>query len=332
MKNIFIVGPTATGKTDLALSLVPVLLHFPEVVGVDILSADSKQVYTGEDIVTGKDKEKYKNSSIKYKGKLCVFGIDVVRPDEEWSVAHFLSYAKQVFENAQKEKRLVIVVGGTGQYLSSLISPPETATVPRNGTLRQELNMLPLEGQQQRLRETDMRKWESMNASDRQNPRRIIRAIEVAVSGDRPTEKTKKEAGESLSQKNILWIGLTATKESLKKRIEKRVGERIATGAMEEAYTLHHLYPAWTKEARSAIGYGEIELFLQGKSSAEGVAHLWVLHEVQYAKRQLTWFRKHGGIVWFDCDDTGVKTKVAKEVVDWYTEHQVGDTYGDNED
>src|SRR5258708_12095970 len=94
MKTLFIIGATATGKTDLALSLVPVFRAFPQVMGVDILSADSKQVYIGQDIVTGKDTEKYRD--------VHVFGIDVVHASEEWSVAHFITYAHDVFKGAQE--------------------------------------------------------------------------------------------------------------------------------------------------------------------------------------------------------------------------------------
>ncbi len=106
MKAIFIVGPTSTGKTDLAISLIPYLLTLPGVKGVDLLSADSKQVYIGQDIVTGKDKDKLKDFN--------VYGLDLVEPDEEWSVAHFLRYAYEIFQKAHELSHVVIVVGGTG--------------------------------------------------------------------------------------------------------------------------------------------------------------------------------------------------------------------------
>src|SRR5258708_480660 len=134
MKTIFILGATATGKTDLALSLVPVLRTFSGVKGVDILSADSKQVYLGQDIVTGKDKNIF--------GTVHISGIDTVRPDEEWSVSQFIIYGRRVLQEAEQNHRLVIVVGGTGLYLSSLLSPPATAHIPRDPELRSRIEIL----------------------------------------------------------------------------------------------------------------------------------------------------------------------------------------------
>src|SRR5689334_14213325 len=98
MKTLFIVGPTATGKTELALSLALMMLKLPMIAGVDILSADSKQVYIGQDIVTGKDKEKFQN----VHPRIHMHGIDVVNPNEEWSVAHFMKYASTVFASAKE--------------------------------------------------------------------------------------------------------------------------------------------------------------------------------------------------------------------------------------
>ncbi|SRR5260221_5180778 len=310
MKTLFIVGATATGKTDLALSLVPVFRAFPQVTGVDILSADSKQVYIGQDIVTGKDTEKYTDVN--------VFGIDVVRPSEEWSVAHFITYAHDVFKGAQEKKRAVIVVGGTGLYLSSLLSPPATAHIPRNSELRERIETLSVKELQLLLQKLDPKRYASMNTSDNQNSRRLVRAIEVASSG-------VLLPPQHLEMNDAFFIGLTCKADLLQERIRARVIKRLDMGALKEGEILQQTYgDRWTKEAHSAIGYSEIESFLTGEISREKLVDLWTLHEVQYAKRQLQWFNSMKEIHWFSALDANVQEKIAMRVKDWYTHSQDG--------
>lgn len=314
MMPIFIVGPTATGKTDLALAIVPFLLELPGVKGVDILSADSKQVYIGQDVVTGKDKDKLTLETEKLKGKLEIFGIDLVNPNQEWSVAHFIKYARSVLTGAEAERHLVIIVGGTGQYLNSLISTPATVTIPKNNALRQELKELGVLELQKRLNQLDPKKLEAMNNSDRNNPRRLVRAIEVAFSSNVPEKSVQDE-------KDLgLWIGLTAAKETLVERIHARVKNRLHNHAITETKQLLTFYPDWVPEAKAAIGYQEIIEFLDGKLDTVQLEQLWTLHELQYAKRQMGWFRKIRKIQWFNADAPQLVKLVEAAASTWYTE------------
>lgn len=307
---IFIVGPTATGKTDLAISLISELLKFPGVDGVDILSADSKQVYIDQDIVTGKDKSKFQNINTQ------VFGLDLVAPDVEWSLAHFMRYAADVFAEAIKKNHLVLVVGGTGLYLNALINPPETAVVPRDESLRLELDKLSVIELQMSLQTIDPIRFSQMNESDRMNPRRLVRAIEIAMYPGRDKHDVQPIVDDAL------LIGLELEKTSLEQKIQARVKSRIKLGAITETKSLLAKYPHWTNEAKAAIGYNEIVSYLNRECSELELIKIWSLHELQYASRQMTWFKKMENINWFEADDLVLKDKVAQLIRSWYTNKQ----------
>lgn len=309
MKTIFIVGPTATGKTDLAIQVANFLLNQNRTKGVDILSADSKQAYLAEDIVTGKDKQKLKDLDPRIK----VFGIDVVRPDEEWSLAHFLKYAREVISQAEESGHALIVVGGTGLYLTSLVTPPESVAVKPDEKLRQELEQLDVRELQSRLKLINSDRFDRMNNSDRNNPRRLVRAIEVARS-------TKEEVPSvrALVQ-GPLVIGLDLDKKKLEERIRERVKQRLGMGAVEEVKILQKTFPNWRGEARSAIGYLEIEEHLLGKIGEDQLIELWSLHEAQYAKRQKLWFEKKLPVEWLVADDSELYARIEARVESWYT-------------
>jgi tRNA dimethylallyltransferase len=310
MKTIFIVGPTATGKTDLAVHLANFLLKQGMTKGVDILSADSKQVYLDEDIVTGKDKRKFQNLD----SRIGIFGIDLVKPDEEWSLSHFLKYAKGIAANAREEGHALVVVGGTGLYLSSLVVPPDSAVIARDEKLRLQLDSLDVSELQTKLQSIKPDRYEQMNNSDRNNPRRLVRAIEVALSPRGEISVTPPVIA------NPLVIGLDLDKEKLEERIKIRVQERLSHGAIQEVKALQQKYPNWRGEARSAIGYLEIEEYLLGKISENQLLELWSLHESQYAKRQKLWFEKKLPVEWYLVSDADIYARIDARVENWYTQ------------
>jgi tRNA dimethylallyltransferase len=322
--TFFIVGPTSTGKSTTAFSLAASLLEQKKFKGIDILSADSKQAYTGEDIVTGKDvppdftryqKDKGSSYYANENQTIRLFGIDCVFPNEEWSVGHFLRYAQQIMDNATKENRLCIVVGGTGLYLESLEHEPASAFIPRDEALRFELEGKLVSELQQLLEKENPERWDSMNTSDRQNPRRLIRAIEVAVHGD-----SLQRVSTILDHKSEShWIGLECEDDVLKARITTRVQSRITAGAIEETRHLMTTYPDWTKEAKAAIGYEEIYEHIQGKLTLDQLIELWSLHEWQYVKRQRTWFAKRSSIHWVQSCHKDAQAQIASLVQTWYT-------------
>ncbi|MDZ7586852.1 MAG: isopentenyl transferase family protein, partial [Patescibacteria group bacterium] len=156
MKKILIIcGPTATGKTKLAVTLAKKFSG-------EIISADSRQIYQGMDIVTGKDLPAAKQAGIT------IYGYDLIKPDEEFSVAHFVKYAHDLINQI----RFPIIVGGTGLYLNSLINPPPTLTIPPNWQLRKKLEKKSAVQLQKALMKINPIRFNQMNHSDQLNPRR----------------------------------------------------------------------------------------------------------------------------------------------------------------
>lgn len=286
MKQVLIIcGPTATGKTALAVKLAK---KFP----AQLISADSRQVYQGMDIVTGKDKPK----------GVTIHGLDLVRPDQEFSVAHFVKFAHPLINPPAGGPAggLPILVGGTGQYLDSLINPPQTLTIPPNLVLRKNLAKKSVKQLQQQLVKLNPARFQAMNHSDQLNPRRLIRAIEVASSLQGPTLKAKSEY-------DVLWLGLTTNKTTLDKRISARVKARVKAGAIGEWQQLKAKYSSHLP-SMSSLGYRELPDISQ-----------WIKAEQQYSRRQLTWFKKNKAIRWFDINSPKFFDQVVNLIQTWYT-------------
>lgn len=281
MKLLIICGPTATGKTKLASSLAKKFSG-------QLISADSRQVYQDMDIVTGKDRPQ----------GVSIWGYDIVRPDEEFSVAHFVSLAEKEITRVRQLGKLPIIVGGTGFWLKSLVNPPATINIPPQWRLRQQLEKFSAKQLLNKLRKLDSRRAAGMNQSDRKNPRRLIRAIEVALYPGPIKSKSKVD---------ILWIGLTATLKVIDERIDKRVRERIKAGAIKEWENLCSQYDK-KLPSMTAIGYRELPN-----------VDRWRVAEKQYARRQLTWFKKEKTINWFDINRPEFEVKVVEKVGNWYT-------------
>jgi tRNA dimethylallyltransferase len=275
-KLLIICGSTATGKTALAAKLAKKF-------NGELISADSRQVYQGMDIVTGKDKPK----DIK------IHGLDLISPDEEFSVAHFVKYARTLINQIGKKGKLPIVVGGTGLYLNSLINPPQTLNIKPDWQLRKRLEGFSARKLLKLLKQLNPQRVDRMNHSDRNNPRRLIRAIEVN-NRQTLTPPVKYDA---------LWIGLTADKKILDKKIADRVQERIKAGAIQEWEKLKVKYPA-NLPSMSSIGYRQLPDIAA-----------WIKAEQQYSRRQLTWFKKNKQIHWNP-------NNVVRLVKTWYTKKQ----------
>lgn len=239
---LIIIGPTATGKTKLAVWLAKKF-------NGEIISADSRQVYRGLDIITGKDKSAY--------GEIPVWGLDLVDPKYSFNVSDFVKFASEKITEIQSRGKLPIIVGGTVLYIKSLLHPPETLHIPQNPKLRKELEKLSVKQLQERLGK------KILNESDFKNPRRLIRAIEVADSKPFPIDRPNL---------NYQIINLTGPADWINGKIGERVDDRLKLGAAEEAKR----FPNST-----ALGVKEIQ-----------DPNLWKLHERQYAKRQITFIKK----------------------------------------
>ncbi len=295
-KLLIICGPTATGKTDLAQKLSKEL-------GGVLISADSRQVYRGMDIGTGKDIERV--------GK--ILGYDLIGPKEEFSVAQYIKFAKETIKKVWSQKKLPILVGGTGLYIKALIDGIATVGVGRNETLRKHLETKSVDELYEILASDDPLKAASMNLSDRKNPRRLIRAIEVAIEPNRKSAEVEKPL-----ECNALIIGLTAPKEYLNNRIANRVERRIEQGIEREIDTLLKRGVGWDMQSMYSLGYRQFKEHFEGEKSINAVIDEWTREEEKYAKRQITWFKKDARVKWFDITEPDYIKKVEGLAQNWY--------------
>ena len=302
-----ICGPTATGKTSLGIKLAKKFKG-------EIISADSRQVYQGMDIGTGKDVVGVKRSQAgcySVKG-VKIWLLDVVRPNQEFSVAHYVSLARARIRKIWQRKKLPILVGGTGFYISGVIDGLGTLGVKPDWQLRRRLEILPREKLFDELARLDSAKAANMNVSDRKNPRRLVRAIEVAMKGGHQ-KKTPLEVDE------ILFIGLKASYQVLYKKIDQRVRKRVRQGVKKEIKNLMKAGYDWqTSVLRSTLGYKQWRPFFEKNIPQKEIIEKWSLAEHGYCRRQMTWFRKNQRIQWFDIKTQKWQDKVVGLVGNWY--------------
>ena len=211
-KLLIILGSTSTGKTDLALKLAKKF-------NGELISCDSRQVYVGLDIGTGKMPSKFRSLKME-KGRWLVDNIsiylyDVYDPKKQYNISKYITKAKKVIKQIEKQGKLPIIVGGTGLYLKGLLYGFSNLGIPLDKRLRKELDKLTLEELQKKLQKFSSEKWKTMNSSDRQNPRRLIRAIELNINKKKISTQIIK-----VKKYNILKIGLTTSREILYKRID----------------------------------------------------------------------------------------------------------------
>ena len=346
-KLLIVCGPTATGKTALAIDLAR---RF----NGELISADSRQVYRGMDIGTGKDifrrsKIKDQRSKIKIENQtyelipydmdgIPLWMVDVVNPDEEFSVAHYQYLATCVIKDIRKRGKLPIIVGGTGLYITSLLSPIETSHIPQNKELRKTLERYSLEELQMKLKKDDPLVWDLMNQSDRQNPRRLVRKIEIAEyychPGLDPGSHPIQRRQDSCFRRNDinedrLIIGLTAPYPVLYERIDERVEKRVKQGIIEEVTTLLKKGYSWDLPSMNTFGYKEWNVLFQktenrtrkteNEELIQQIIQRWKWDEHGYARRQMTWFKNMKGVSWFDITQAGWSEKVESIVRSWYT-------------
>lgn len=308
-KLLIVCGPTATGKTQLGLKLA-------QQFDGEIISADSRQVYQKMDIGTGKDlpPNSLKHPSGYYLiNGIKLWGYDLAKPDQQFSLAHFVNFAQKIIKQIWSQKQLPIVVGGTGLYLKAISQPIETINIPPDQKLRQQLAKKTVQSLQDILKKLNPSRFKSMNHSDQHNPRRLIRAIEIERS------QLAKAPPQILSP-NTVWIGLTAPKKFLEQRIDDRVEKRLRLGIQQEIKALISQGYGWDLPAMSAMGYKQWQPFFNQQVSLKQVIQAWKLAEKQYLRRQLTWFKKNPQINWFDITQSDYQSQVVNFVRSWYTQ------------
>lgn len=295
MKKVLVIcGPTASGKTALAL------LVANKVGNVSIISADSRQVYKGIDVISGKDIPKDLSNDIKF------FGIDLYNPEISSNLSEYVDYARKTIDSELNKGRKVIVVGGTGLYLKGITEPLEDISIPNNPELRMDLEKLPLENLQNKLKEINSEKFNKLNNSDLNNPRRLIRHIEITLN------KSDRKATYPIPNAEFRWVGLNFPKNNLENLITARVIDRLSHGAIEEVKNLLDKSKNQSLPILSTLGVKEITTFLKGELSRDELITTWSRNEVNYAKRQMVWFKKQTGIIWYD--ESVDKNNLSKEL------------------
>ena len=285
MNNIIcIAGPTASGKTALAVALAKDL-------NGEVVSCDSMQVYRRMDIGTAKP-------SIEEREGIPHHMIDIIGPTEDFSVSRYCELATPILDDILSRNKTAIIAGGTGLYVDSLIRGNDFAPIPATGHRQKLEQRIEAEGLDTMLSELRAIDPEAAERSQG-NPRRIIRALEVYY-----------ETGETITAHNLktqaippryqpVWIGLDfAKRQDLYDRIDKRVEIMLEMGLLEEIRTLLSSGIPESATAMQAIGYKEFVDAMAGRASLESAIQQVQQSSRRYAKRQLTWFRRNERMHW----------------------------------
>lgn len=284
-KCIAIVGPTAVGKSSLAIALA-------RKYNGEIISADSRQVYAGLDIGTGK-------TTIKEMAGVPHHLLDVVNPKKQYSAAEFQKLGKEKITDILSRGKLPIICGGTGLYVDSLLTNNQFPEVPPNEKLRAKLDTKTTMELFQMLKRLDPRRAKTI---DPHNPRRLVRAIEIATAlGKVPPLELQTTSYKPLT---TLWIGLMLPPEELKKRIADRLEKRLKTGMVQEAKRLHARGLSWKRMEELGLEYRYLARFLQKQITKEEMITSLQSEIRHYAKRQIVWFKRNTEIQWFAPRDT----------------------------
>lgn len=285
-KLLIICGPTASGKSDLALRLAHEL-------DAEIVNADSMQVYRGLDIGTAKP-------TLEQRAEIPHHLIDVVAPDESFSAADFAGAADAAIREITARGKRVIVAGGTGLYIRALLkglvdSPGGGGEI--RAALQEEAAQIGNLAMLEKLRKVDPELAAGLHPN---NLVRIIRALEVLQLTGIPLSRYQKEHAFSERRYDSLQIGIQIERAELYRRIDKRVDRMLSDGLLEEVSGL--LAAGFERELKSmrSIGYKESAAYLQGELSLEETATLIKRDTRHYAKRQLTWFKADPDILWFE--------------------------------
>lgn len=314
-----IVGPTATGKTALALELA-------KKNRANILNADSRQIYQQLEILSGADIQaewqqlnEHPLQPFQVNNEVLLYGVSCLPPTQTWSAAQFKEYAVQALQETIAQQKNLIIVGGTGLYINAIFQNDEQLEVKPHQELRAQLAEKSVEELQDYLENLSPNAKLLFTPDDWQNPRRLVRAIEI-ISSQGKMKKAKPFTQQSTLTINetllpVTWIGLTAPTEILKERIAQRVQQRINDGAIQEVEHLLSLELPPDHQLLTATGVKEIKLFLEEKITQDELLELWCLREFKYAKRQLTWFKHYEQIKWWDVGENNITTAILSSSV-----------------
>ncbi len=276
-KIIVILGQTASGKSDLAVKIAKKFKG-------EIISADSRQVYKGMDLGTGKITKKEMKGVLHYL-------LDVASPKTRFTVAQYKKLGLAAIKKIQKKNKVTILCGGSGFYIQALIDGVLLPKVKPDLKLRKNLGKKSNLELFKMLKKLDPKRAKNI---DKNNPRRLIRALEIVLKTKRPVP---------IFQKNplpypVLFLGIKKNEKGLKKLIEKRLLKRLKNGMVAEVKNLRKSGVGWKKLEDFGLEYRWISMYLQNKISYKETVEGLKKDIERYAKRQLTWFKKDRRIVW----------------------------------
>lgn len=297
---IALAGPTAVGKSEVALRLAQKL-------GGEIISVDSMQVYRGLNIGTAKPGGTERAAVTHHL-------IDIVDLQESFDAARFVELAREAVRQIQSRERIPILCGGTGFYFKALLQGLGDSP-PGDPALRAELERTPLALLLNELAERDP---VAFGQIDRRNPRRVVRAIEVIRLTGRRFSDMRPRTGEVMAEQidpRCRLFGLARSPEDLRKRINVRVDAMFAQGLVEETRALLERGLESNRTAMQALGYRQVVDHLKGDLSMAETIALVKQRTWQFARRQMTWFRRQLPVTWIQWEADGPAEEVASQVM-----------------
>ncbi|HWO07006.1 MAG TPA: tRNA (adenosine(37)-N6)-dimethylallyltransferase MiaA [Candidatus Paceibacterota bacterium] len=280
-KVYVVVGPTASGKSAYAVMLA-------KKVGGEIISADSRQVYKGLDIGTGKITKREMQGVPHHL-------LSVVSPKKVFTAHDYVQRARPILEKILQKGKSAIICGGTGFYIDALLGRITLPNVPPNASLRGKLKGKSAPQLFAVLKKLDPQRAKEI---DRHNPVRLIRAIEIAQAlGTVPRANMKTNP---LPDYEVLWIGMKIAEISLRENIRSRLHERMKNGMVAEAKRLHASGLSYRRMEQLGLEYRQLARLLKGAITREQMCADLEREIFRYAKRQMTYWRKNDSIVWWD--------------------------------
>ncbi|MBU1086075.1 MAG: tRNA (adenosine(37)-N6)-dimethylallyltransferase MiaA [Candidatus Omnitrophica bacterium] len=297
---MFLVGPTASGKTAAAIEIA-------QKINAEIISADSMQVYRGMDILSAKPTIAEQKAVVHHL-------IDILEPSEDYSVAIFRQKALEAIELIIKRKKIPLIVGGTGLYVKALTK----GLFSDNGKdeqlrkeLTQEAKHKGNEYLYQRLKQVDPKAADKIHPNDM---RRVIRALEVFEISHRTISDLKTEIQGLDEQYDFKVFGIDRDRRELYQRIDQRVEQMFEAGFLEEVKKL--LDKQLSNTAKQALGIKQISEYLENKCTLDFAKELIKRDSRRFAKRQLTWFRQDKDIIWTQSSDETTPLQMAEKIID----------------
>lgn len=282
-KIIAIVGPTASGKSDLAVKLAKKF-------NGEVISADSRQVYKKLDIGSGK-------ITPEETRKIPHHLLNVASPKRTFTAAHYQKLGEKAIKKILAKDKLPIICGGTGLYVDALIYKKEFPPVPPQPKLRKKLEKLPAEKLFEKLQKLDPRRAKNI---DRSNRRRLIRALEIVMTAKKPVPPLAILQDSKNHEFESLILGIKKSKEELESLVQNRLEKRLKQGMVEEVENLRKSGLSWKRLDDLGLEYRFISRYLRGLITEKEMRESILKESLKYAKRQMTWFKRDKNTIWVE--------------------------------